>query len=143
MFPFDIDFSEAERYIEKQDIPSDYEVIFETDEDTGEIVGFLTGKIITGIDAIKQWIYIALNITRYSYDQYSWNYGNELLNLIGETYSKELFEAEAERYITECLYIYPFITNIENFEFSIDGSCITCSFTVNTTYGELNMNVNL
>ena len=38
---------------------------------TGRNTMLYTGKIITGIDAIKQWIYIALNITRYSYEQYS------------------------------------------------------------------------
>ena len=46
MFPFDIEDDEVDVEIDEQTEPSDYEIDLET--------GKLTGRVITGLDAIKQ-----------------------------------------------------------------------------------------
>ena len=52
-------------------------------------------KIVEGNEAIKIWIYKALQTPRYQYEIYSWDYGSELLSLIGKAYTKGLTQSEA------------------------------------------------
>ena len=51
MFPFDLE-DELEIIQEETKEPKDYEIDFKT--------GKLTGRMVTGIKAIEQWIYLAL-----------------------------------------------------------------------------------
>lgn len=97
-------------------------------------------KIVSGMEAVKVWIFKALQTERYRYLAYSWNYGNELEDLIGQGFSNEVLESEIERCIKEALLINPYITSITNFSV-INGSELKATFTVNTIYGEVNMNV--
>ena len=59
MFPFDIEDEEVDVEVEEAEEPADYEIDFET--------GNLTGRIITGLDAIIQRARIVLNTDRYFY----------------------------------------------------------------------------
>jgi hypothetical protein len=69
MFPFDIDDAELDVEVEEDKEPSDYEIDFET--------GKLTGRIITGLPAIKQWVMIVLGTDKYYYTPDSWDHGGE------------------------------------------------------------------
>ena len=64
--------------------------------------------IVTGKEAVKVWIWNALKTVRKRYKIYTWNYGNDVEELIGSPYSYELKKEEASRYIKECLTINPF-----------------------------------
>jgi hypothetical protein len=98
-------------------------------------------KIITGKEAIKVWIYHALRVERYRYLIYSWDYGNEMNNLIGADYTKELITSEVTRYINECVLINPYITDISSIETQFDGGKISVQFVADTIYGEVEINV--
>ena len=56
-------------------------------------------KVVEGNEAIKVWVYKALLVPRYQYSIYTWDYGTELLSLIGKAYTPQLTKSEAKRYI--------------------------------------------
>ena len=99
-------------------------------------------KIIEGNNAIKVWIYKALLTPRYSYSIYSWNYGSELMDLIGKAYTPSLTKEEAKRYIKEALLINPYIldVNVINTDFKV--GLLSADVKVKTIYeGEVLVNV--
>ena len=98
-------------------------------------------QIVEGNEAIKIWIWKALHSQRYRYPAYSWDYGHELEELIGQGLSEEAAKSESERYINEALLVNEYITNVSITDISIDGSKISINFTVTTIYGEVSMNV--
>lgn len=133
MFPFDIDDDEIDDNQIEETEPKDYEIDLQT--------GKLTGRFVTGLKAIEQWIYIALSTERYFYTQYSWNYGSELSTLIGKQASQAYVESEVKRMIEEALLINEHITEIEDLVCSIRKDILTASFTAITDYGEVDINV--
>lgn len=128
MFPFDLD-DEEDVLIEDETNtePSDYEIDFST--------GKLTGRIITGLDAIKQWIRLALGTDRYYFTQFSWQYGSELSSLIGHNYTLEYVQNEVKRMIADALKNIDDIKSISNVSCELERDQLTASFTVNTIYG--------
>jgi hypothetical protein len=98
-------------------------------------------SIITGKYAVLQWALKALRTQRFRYEIYSWNYGSEIESLIGQTYTPELKKAEAIRYISECLLVNPYITDVTdiNIDFSKELLFIQCK--IITVYGEVNVSV--
>lgn len=103
-------------------------------------------KIVTGNEAIKTWCYKSLYVNRYKYMIYSWNYGNELENLIGTSYTHTLAQAECMRYVEECLMINPYITGVSNIRSSFDKGLLTITCDLNTIYGDTTLegvNVNV
>lgn len=99
-------------------------------------------KIVEGNEAIKIWIYKALQTPRYQYEIYSWDYGSELLSLIGKAYTKGLTQAEASRYIKEALLINPYILDVNVVSTSFDGDVLSANVRVKTIYdGEVTVNV--
>ena len=100
----------------------------------------LTGKILEGKEALKVWIYKALLTTRYTYPIYTWDYGQDLDELIGQGYEKGFVESEVERRIKECL-LNDKIRGCSNFEISLVNDNLKVSFTVETIYGEVAINV--
>ena len=128
MFPFDIDEEEIDN-VEEKTIPVEYAIDFET--------GQLTGKKVYGLEAIKVWIWNALATPRYRYQHHTWNFGNELENLIGTTSDPEYFEASAEDMIEECLTVNSHITGITDFECESNGDEVKCIFTVQTDLGNI------
>lgn len=137
MFPFDIE-EDDELIVEEQETrsePTDYEIDFTTGE--------LTGKIITGLPAVIQWIRLALETERYFYNQFSWEYGSELKTLIGQSFSEEYITSEVQRMVTDALSTSEDIDSISSLEVAMDGDNLQIDFTVNTPYGsgEVNLNV--
>lgn len=131
-FPFEIE-TESTVTADEYKEPCEYGIDFET--------GQLTGKKVYGLEAIKVWIWNALRTPRYQHIIYSWDYGHEIDDLIGKSYTQEYIDTELPRMIEECLLINPNITEVGNFEFIIDSDKLTGTFTVKTTYGEVEASV--
>lgn len=99
----------------------------------------ISSNTITGftdeIEAMKQAIYLILNIERYEYLIYSWDYGIELQDLFGQPTSFVL--PELKRRITEALLQDTRIDSVDDFTFDVVKSKVHVRFTVNTIYGEV------
>lgn len=115
----------------KNSIPIEYEIDWET--------GRLTGNMVSGLDAIKIWIQTVLQTQRYRYLIYTWDYGNEIEELIGHSYSEEYLEAEAKRMIEECLLVHNQINKITDFTICQEKNKLIINFIVDTPYGFINI----
>lgn len=139
LFPFDDteDFDEDINDLDEDDA-EDYEIRdFEVDWDTMT----LTGEIVEGLDAIVMWAHNALRTKRYVWTIYSWDFGEEFSNLIGNSYSQEYLENECNRMVTECLLEHPYIQGIEGLTVTVEGDHLSIFFTLITDLGEVEMNV--
>lgn len=105
--------------------------------------GKLTGKIVTGIDAICVWAYLALKARRYKWVIYSWTYGDEVYDLLGNSYSEEYLQSEVQRYMEECLFENEHITAIEELSVSQVNEVLHIQFKLVTDIGskEVEMDV--
>ena len=91
------------------------------------------------LEAMHQVIYKILNTERYQHIIYSWNYGIELLDLYGEP--RSFVCSEVQRRIIEALIQDDRINSVDNFEFDLtERKTIKVTFTVHTTFGELQEN---
>ena len=93
-------------------------------------------KIVEGNEAIKVWVYKALLVPRYQYSIYSWNYGSELMDLIGKAYTPSLTKSEAKRYIEEALKINPYILEVNVIDTDFKDSVLSANIKIVTIYGE-------
>lgn len=125
MFPFDI---EEEVVYETEEEQQDYEIDFSTGE--------LTGRIITGKDAVVQWLRLQLAVNRYRYDQYDWDTGSEIEDIIGKGYSDDLAKSEIERMLKDICSMNDAIIGIAELVCSKNRDNLTASFTLKTIYGE-------
>lgn len=90
-----------------------------------------TGQMIDGLEALKQTVETILNIERYKFPIYSWNYGIELDSLIGKDYNYVI--TEMRRVIEEALEMDDRIETVDNFEFEkINKNTVAVSFVVNS-----------
>lgn len=87
------------------------------------------------LDAIKQAIYLILSTERYAFIIYSWDYGVELVDLIGQPMPYVM--SELPRRITEALTQDDRIENVVDFEFERSGKKLHTTFTVVTTAGNI------
>lgn len=71
--------------------------------------------MVDELESLRQAIYLILSTERYAYLIYSWNYGVELVELIGQP--KEYALPEIKRCITEALLQDDRITAVDGFEF--------------------------
>ncbi|WP_407310909.1 DUF2634 domain-containing protein [Desulfosporosinus sp. SB140] len=103
----------------------------------------IDGKNITVTckDAVKVWIWKALQTPKNRYKAYSGNFGNDLETLINQGLSSAALNSEVERYLKESLLINPYISGVSNIAISVDGSKTSVSFTATTIYGDVSMNV--
>ena len=93
-------------------------------------------KIVEGNEAIKVWVYKAILTPRYNYSIYSWNYGSELLDLIGKAYTPQLTKSEAKRYIEEALKINPYILEVNVLDTDFKDGILSADVKIVTIYGE-------
>ena len=93
-------------------------------------------KIVEGNEAIKVWVYKALLTPRYNYSIYTWDYGSELLDLIGKAYTPSLTKEEAKRLIKEALEINPYILEVEITDINFKDSLLSADIKIVTIYGE-------
>ncbi|MHB9945609.1 terminase [Clostridium botulinum] len=113
------------------------------DFDTGQFLYDDTGKniIVEKNEAIKIWIWKALQTSRNRYLIYSSNYGHDFETIIGKGYNKNLINSELERLIEECLLVNPYIVEIIKVSTSFEGSNLQIHVTVKTIYGEVKLGV--
>ena len=89
-------------------------------------------KLIEGNEAIKVWAYKSLLTPRYSYSIYSWDYGSELMDLIGKAYTTSLTKEEAKRYIKEALLINPYILEVDITDIGFKDSLLCATVKIKT-----------
>lgn len=104
------------------------------DKESGRIRGS-----VDRLEAMKQAIFLILNAERYAHLIYSWNYGSELQDLIGQP--KEYAFPEIKRCITEALLQDDRITAVDNFTFETHGRKVHVSFLIHTIFGDLDWEV--
>lgn len=98
---------------------------------------------VDGLEAIQQAIYCILHVERYQWPIYSWDYGVELVDLIGQ--DPDLVKVEAQRRISEALLQDDRILAVNDFVFTTTKrKQLLAQFTVSTTLGnvEAEMEVN-
>lgn len=105
--------------------------------------GRLTGRIVEGVDALCVWAYLALKAQRYRWLIYSWGYGNEVYDLIGNSYSEEYLRSECRRYVEECLLENEHITGIEDLEVSQIKDVLSIKFRMITDVGNKEVEVDV
>ena len=87
------------------------------------------------MEAVKQAVYLILSTERYQYIIYSWDYGVELLDLIGKPVPYVM--SELQRRIKEALTQDDRITDVVDFEFEQHGKQLHTKFTVVSNVGNL------
>lgn len=87
------------------------------------------------LDAIAQTIYLILSTERYKSIIYSWDYGVELIDLIGKPMPYVM--SEVPRRITEALTQDDRIENVTDFEFEMKGKQLHVKFTVISNLGNI------
>lgn len=117
--------------IEEIEHPSrTYKIEVRNSEDNDRINGYTDD-----LKAIQQAIYLILNTERYKYPIYSWDYGVELVDLMGKPIPYVI--SEIPRRITEALTQDSRITNVRDFEFEKNKSKLYVTFVVETTLGDV------
>ena len=91
--------------------------------------------MVDELESLRQAIYLILNTERYAYLIYSWDYGVELVELIGQP--KDYAFSELKRRITEALLQDDRITAIDGFEFETGKKSIHATFTVHSVFGDV------
>ena len=86
-------------------------------------------------EAMVQAIYLILNIERYDYLIYSWDYGIELNDLYGQPIPFVL--PELKRRITEALLQDTRIAGVDNFSFETTKGKVHATFPISTIYGDI------
>lgn len=136
LFPFatDTELALADNTVNASAI-REYELDFKT--------GRLTGRIVSGVDALCVWAYLALKAKRYRWVIYSWGYGEEYTNLIGYSYSEEYLNSEVRRYMEECLLENEHITAIEDLSVSQIKDTLYIKFKLVTDVGSKEVELNV
>lgn len=105
---------------------------------------------VDNLEAVKQSIYLILNIERYEYLIYDWDYGFQISDLIGSEINSIL--PEIQNRITDALIQDTRINSVDDFSFDIKGlkekglypkNKVIVYFTVNTIFGATSETVNL
>lgn len=86
-------------------------------------------------DAVLQAVYLALNTERYKYPIYSFDYGVELEDLIGQP--KDYVMSEVKRRITEALQQDERIGSVDEWEFESTKKAVVVRFVIHTIYGDI------
>ena len=94
-------------------------------------------RLVSGLEAVRVWVWRALqpDNTRYAYSAHTVSYGNQFHLLAG----KSLPQAESRMagLVRETLLVCPYITGVERFSFTREGSRLIAAFTGRTVYGEM------
>ena len=90
---------------------------------------------VTGDEALRIWARYALDgeNVRFLYSAHSPEYGNQLHERMTER--GDMVESLLRREIRETLLVSPYITAVDGFAFSRQGSRLTARFRVRTVYG--------
>lgn len=97
--------------------------------------------MVSGAEAVAVWAYNALHTIRYRHEIYTWDYGCELDSLIGSGYTEELQQAEAARYVRECLLVSLYIREVSDIKVTFGDGRLEIGCKLHTVYGEVNIYV--
>lgn len=86
------------------------------------------------LEAMRQAVYLILNTERYKYPIYNWQYGVELLDLIGQQMTYVI--PTLRQRITDALMQDDRILQVTDFEFEQNRNKLHCKCLVNTIYGD-------
>ena len=92
---------------------------------------------IDQLQAVEQAVFLILTTERYQWLIFSWNYGVELRALTGK--DPEYCVPEIERRIREALLQDDRIPAVENFQFEVNKKKVRTTFTVVSTFGNINV----
>ena len=92
---------------------------------------------VTGTEALKLWVRCALHpgSQRFLCSAHSAEYGNQLAACMAEQSGRDILESLLRREIRETLLVSPYITAVDGFAFTHQGSRLTARFRVHTGYG--------
>ncbi|MGV8153434.1 MAG: DUF2634 domain-containing protein [Alkaliphilus sp.] len=122
--------------IPKKDLEHDFEIVeqpsstYRLNIERNNVAG-LTDKL----EAVKQAIYLILSVERFEHSIYSWNYGVELVDLVGKPMPFVI--PELKRRIVEALTQDGRIAEVNNFKFKIEKRKLCVAFTVRTVFGDI------
>lgn len=98
----------------------------------------ITNELISGLEAIRQFVYIALHTERYSYSVFSHDIGNELQEVLSDNETTDAYKKmEIPRLIEEALLYDDRISAVTDFEIEKIDDSFHVSFTVETDEGML------
>lgn len=97
--------------------------------------------VVSGAEAVRVWIWKALNTARFRHDIYTWDFGCEAEELVGKPFTPAVKESEAVRYVKEALEPNPYITDVRQVDVTFSGTELTISCAVSTIYGEVQVDV--
>ena len=119
------------------DLPLYYDVGWDYANDGYGAPQFGVGDpvVVSGLPAVMSWAWRALYTERFLNEVYSWNYGNEMMTVVGEPWDPGVKTAELSRYATECLTVSPYITGVYDFAVTFSGTRVTINSRVETVYG--------
>ena len=124
-------------YAERAGLPLLQEIA--VDFTTGQPVLEQNGRfqLVTGLEAVRVWVWRALQADnrRFAYSAHTDSYGNQLHLLTGK--SMPHAESRMAGLVRESLLVCPYITGVERFSFTREGSRLIAAFTVRTVYGEM------
>lgn len=92
--------------------------------------------VVSGLEAVKSWAWRAIQTARYRYSSFSWDYGCELENLVGQPYGQDTRRSEAVRYVREALEVCPYITSAQASVEGLEGSSLHIRVVMRTVYGD-------
>lgn len=98
---------------------------------------------VTGLEALKVWMYKALLTARGRFAAYSDSFGSDLEDLVGSAYSPAAARAEAQRMVTEALLVSPYISSVSGVDVALAGGVLAIKCSVATAYGSADMEVTL
>lgn len=95
--------------------------------------------LVEGNEALRIWIFKALDTERFRYTAYDSAFGSEIHTLIGSALHSEIVTSELKRFIIEALMVNPYISELSNFQFTRAGSGVQVEFNCTTVYGEMSV----
>lgn len=90
--------------------------------------------IVEGLEAVKTWCWKALHTDRYKHLIYTWEYGLDMEQFMGEAFNS-LTKVEIIREITEGLMQNEYVTNVDDFNISKEKKKVFVEFNINTKFG--------
>ena len=99
-------------------------------KETNRIEGTVNGQA-----AVRQAVEIILNVKRFRWQIYRPYSGMEWDGLIGQ--DPGYVGAELQRRVIDALTVDDRVTDISDYDYTVDGSSLSAVFTVNTVYGSI------
>ena len=97
---------------------------------------------VTGLDALKVWMYKALCTAKGRFKAYSDSFGSDLEDLVGCAYSAAAVRTEAQRMVSEALLVSPYIRSVSGVEVAMAiGGMLAIRCSVITVYGSTALEV--